>query len=105
MPSSTTAAPHIPRKSGGESGWYAILVAIRYIRANQSAKHGSITSLASLIKRQAGQTNPNNPDNPVQHPAALSDYNNGATLIAQGWCVHIFPSNLQIGEAGGNAPV
>ncbi|HEY4317716.1 MAG TPA: hypothetical protein VGN04_08940, partial [Herbaspirillum sp.] len=39
------------------------------------------------------------PYNSVHIPAALSDYNNGATLIAQGWCVHIFPSNLQIGEA------
>jgi hypothetical protein len=57
------------------------------------------------LKKQAGQANPNNPNNSVQHPAALSDYNNGATLIAQGWCVHIFPSNLQIGEAGGDAPV
>jgi hypothetical protein len=34
-----------------------------------------------------------------------SDYNNGATLIRAQPCVHVFPSNLQFGEADGDAPV
>eukprot|EP01041_Mallomonas_annulata_P010778 gene10779-22504_t len=45
------------------------------------------------------------PNNPIQQPCALSDYNNGATLTRAGMCVHVFPSNLQFGEADGDAPV
>jgi hypothetical protein len=45
------------------------------------------------------------PNIPIRQPCALSDYNNGATLIRAGMCVHVFPSNLQFGEADGDAPV
>jgi hypothetical protein len=48
---------------------------------------------------------PNHPDILVQHPCALSDDNNGATLIRAGVMRTHFPSNLQIGEADGDAPV
>ena len=48
---------------------------------------------------------PNHPDILVQHPCALSDDNNGATLTRAGVMRTHFPSNLQIGEADGRAPV
>ena len=49
---------------------------------------------------------PNNPDILDQHPSALSDCNNGATLTRT-WAVHthLFHRICEIGEADGDAPV
>jgi hypothetical protein len=69
------------------------------------------TSVIDAINRRAGHggqlasTYPYNSKQSIRQPCALSDYNNGATLIRAGMCVHVFPSNLQFGEADGDAPV
>jgi hypothetical protein len=69
----------------------------------------STTSTGELVatKNRIGLAGlyPNHPDILVQHPCALSDDNNGATLTRAGVMRTHFPSNLQIGEADGDAPV
>lgn len=62
-----------------------------YEAVAKSANRVQLYQPASYPLGRACQTYPYNPENPVQHPCALSDYNNGATLTRAGMVrTHLF---------------